>query len=409
MIKVSIIIPVYNAEKYLRKCLESVINQTLQDIEIICVNDGSTDASGSILQEYAERDQRIRILDKPNGGLVSARKAGVKEANGLYVGYVDSDDWIEPEMYSELYDYAVESKADLISSGYFLEGNYTTVHLDTLEEGVYCGERMRYLRDNTIYRLDKKESGLRASLCCKLFRRELIGKVQMTVSDSLTMAEDKMCLLSCILECNSVAVLKRAFYHYRMNTESMVHMPNSKYLLCVNEVYQYLIRLYEHPLFTKNMRKQSEIYLTELLFKGINTILGFENRNFMWIDPYWLDKIPQGARILLYGGGELGDKYKTQLINRKEFSYVGCVDFEYEKYKQSSLNVQSPVGLKELSYDYLVITIKNLDKARQVRTRLEESGVNSDKILWFEQPLIFWKYAQADGLLNVEEEKAFEA
>ena len=94
MAKVSVIVPVYNTEKYLEKCLDSILAQTLQDIEIICVNDGSKDCSREILEKYHDRDARIRIIDKENGGLVSARKAGVAEAFGEYIGFVDSDDWI---------------------------------------------------------------------------------------------------------------------------------------------------------------------------------------------------------------------------------------------------------------------------------------------------------------------------
>lgn len=399
-VKISIIIPVYNTEKYLKQCLDSVINQTLKNIEIICVNDGSEDNSIEILNDYAKKDRRIRIINKKNEGLVAARKTGVLEAKGCYIGYVDSDDWIEPEMYENLYNCAVENQVDLVTSGYLLEGNYTTIHLDAIEEGVYRGERMRYVRDNVIYKLDKKETGLRGSLCCKLFSRELIKKIQLSLSDRLTMAEDKMCLLSYILECNSIMVLSKAFYHYRINMNSIVRGSDNNYLLRVNEVYQHLSELYEHPLFNDNMRKQAEIFITELLVKGINTVLGFKNRNILWIDPYWLDKIPTGSRVVLYGGGELGQKYKTHLLNKKELHYVANVDFGYEKFKGSSLQVQSPELLSEDIYDYVVITIKNPGKAKQVREQLEEIGIDKNKILWFEQPEIFWKYAQADGLLE---------
>ena len=97
--KVSVIIPVYNVEKYLRQCLDSVVNQTLKDIEIICIDDGSTDNSLNILKEYAQKDNRIKIISKKNGGLSSARNAGLKFATGEFVGFVDSDDYIERETY----------------------------------------------------------------------------------------------------------------------------------------------------------------------------------------------------------------------------------------------------------------------------------------------------------------------
>lgn len=402
MAKVSVIVPVYNAEKYLKCCLDSVTGQTLRDIEIICVNDGSTDESAQILETYAEKDSRIRVIHKENGGLVSARKTGVAAATGKYVGYVDSDDWIELDMYEVLYGLACDSKADLISCGYFLEGSYTTIHVDTIEEGVYTEGRMEFLRDNTIYCMEKRETGLRASLCNKLFLREMLSKVQFEIPDELTMAEDKMCLLTYILECGSVAVLHRAFYHYMMNAQSMVHVPNTKYLLKVNEVYQYLITLYGHPNFTHTMHVQSELYIMELLLKGMNTLLGFKTRNLLWFDPYWLDQIPKGARVVLYGAGEAGSKCRKQLRSRTDLQFVGCVDFGYAHIHDNELEVRAPEDLKDMIYDYIVITIKNPGKAQEIRNRLEEIGVPGQRILWFEQKELFWRYASAEGLLEGE-------
>lgn len=409
MIKVSVIVPIYNTEEYVQECLDSIINQTLRELEIICIDDGSTDSSLQILQQYAKQDERIKIVQKENGGLVSARKAGLQVATGQYVGYVDSDDWIEPNMYEELYSAAIKENADMVTSGYFLEGNYTTEHLDTVEEGVYKDGNLQYLRDNTIYRLDKKETGLRASLCCKLFSKELLMKAQMAISEKLTMAEDKICLLNCVLESKIVIVHKKSYYHYRLNLSSMVHTPNIKYLLSVNEVYQSMISLYSHPNFSPIMRVQAELYMTELIFKGINTLMGFQHRNLLWIDPSWLNNIPTGAKVVLYGGGELGIKYRTHLNSRKDLQYVASVDFGYEKFAGSiGLLVQSPDILSELEYDYIVITIKNPTKATQVRMRLEEIGITPEKIIWQEQPEIFWKYAEADGLLETVEEYVVE-
>ena len=140
MALLSVIVPVYNMEKYLSRCLDSIIDQTLQDIEIVCVDDGSTDSSPVILQSYAEKDSRIHIISKQNGGLVSARKAGVKAATGKYIGYVDSDDWIDPVMYESMCDCADNHQADMVSGGYFFEGNYITTHYDGVPEGPYDGE-----------------------------------------------------------------------------------------------------------------------------------------------------------------------------------------------------------------------------------------------------------------------------
>ena len=115
MSKVSVIIPVYNTEKFLRKCLDSVCNQTLQDIEIICINDCSTDGSLEILREYAGKDNRIKLIELfENGGAAKARNIGIDIAHGEYIGFVDSDDFVDLDFYEKLYNKAVETGADAV-------------------------------------------------------------------------------------------------------------------------------------------------------------------------------------------------------------------------------------------------------------------------------------------------------
>ncbi len=119
MVKISVIIPVYNVEKYLNECLDSVVNQTLDKMEIICVNDGSKDESLKILNEYAAKDSRIRVIDKPNGGYGSACNVGLNDAKGKYIAILEPDDYIDCNMYEELYKIAEESGVDIVKSNYF--------------------------------------------------------------------------------------------------------------------------------------------------------------------------------------------------------------------------------------------------------------------------------------------------
>lgn len=390
MVKVSVIIPVYNTKKYLEKCLDSIVNQTLRDIEILCVNDGSTDGSGYILEMYAEKDSRIKIINKENGGLVAARKTGVCAAQGTYVGYVDSDDWIEPDMYEKLYEFVEKHNADMVSCGYFLEGNYTSIHLDTVEGGLYDKKKIVDLRNNLIYCPEKRETGLRGSLCCKLFRREMLQTVQLEVPEEITMAEDKMCLLHYMLHCNSVYVLKEPLYHWCIHSESMSHKADTSYLLKVNEVYKYLVTLYQHENFTEKMRAQAELYITELLVLGINNRLGFQHKNLLRIDPYWLDEIPSESKVAVYGGGDVGEQYMRQMKRRQDVLIAEYFGFE----------IPTKEKLQSLTFDYILIAIKNQGKAVQVKEQFMELGVAEEKILWFAQPEVYWKYAEAEGMLG---------
>lgn len=119
--KVSIVVPIYNVQEYLGRCLDSLLNQTLSEIEILAINDGSTDSSGRILREYADKDTRIKVVEKQNGGVSSARNYGIKLSSGDYIGFVDPDDWVDSFMYKELYSTAVAEDADIVMCTYTRE------------------------------------------------------------------------------------------------------------------------------------------------------------------------------------------------------------------------------------------------------------------------------------------------
>lgn len=398
MIKVSVIIPVYNTEDYLQECIDSVRRQTLKEIEVICVDDGSTDKSRHILDKYAANDEKITVIHKENGGVVSARKVGEEAAKGQYIGYIDSDDWIEADMYESLYAFAEKYQADMVTSGYYLEGDYTSELFDGVEEGLYEGRAMEAFRDNAIYCMSKKDVGIRGSLCCKLFSRKLLENPVVPMPDGMKMSEDKLQVLSYILNCRSVFVWKKSYYHYRIHRHSATHVSNPFYLLSVDKVYQYFRQLYTHSNFTKTMRLQAELYITELLYKGINSRLGFLNENLLWIDPSWMERMSPGSRILLYGAGALGRKYYQHIQNHKDFEFAGCIDFGYERMDESDFQVRNPADWAKMEFDVVVITIKNPKKAEEIRRRLCETGMEPSEIYWFEQKELFWRFAEADGI-----------
>ena len=146
MSKVSIVVPIYNVEKYLEQCIDSIINQTLKDIEIILVDDGSPDNCPQICDDYAKKDSRIKVVHKKNGGLSSARNAGIEVATGDYIGFVDSDDYIELDMYEKMYSIAIENNVDFVMSDYYRvsDGGKVIATLD-MDEGIY--EKNKIKRD----------------------------------------------------------------------------------------------------------------------------------------------------------------------------------------------------------------------------------------------------------------------
>ena len=123
MPKISVLVPIYNVEKYLEECLESIISQTLQDIEVICINDGSTDGSLKIIKKYAKNDPRFVIINKKNSGYGDSMNRGLAKATGEYIGIVESDDWVEKDMFESLYSLAKENEAEVVKSNFY---NYFT-------------------------------------------------------------------------------------------------------------------------------------------------------------------------------------------------------------------------------------------------------------------------------------------
>ena len=130
----SIIIPVYNVEKYLNKCVDSVLNQTFTDFEVILVDDGSPDNCPAICDSYAEKDKRVRVIHKQNGGLICARKSGLEAARGDYIGFVDSDDWIEENMYELFADMIKKYSPDMVLSDFYFDSGKEIINSEQLFE-----------------------------------------------------------------------------------------------------------------------------------------------------------------------------------------------------------------------------------------------------------------------------------
>ena len=205
---ISIIIPVYNAEKYIRKSLDSVLGQTYQKLEVILVNDGSTDQSGAICNEYAQKDSRVVVLHKENGGVSSARNAGLKRAKGNYIGFIDPDDWIDPYMFEELYQLIIDHNADISACGYVIEDINGNILKQTAHSEVR--EFNRAATFNNI--LDP--TGFQGYVCNKLFSAELIKKEDIVFNEDIHFGEDLLFCCDNFLKNQKFVYDPSPRYHY---------------------------------------------------------------------------------------------------------------------------------------------------------------------------------------------------
>lgn len=218
MPKVSIIVPVYNAEKYLEECAGSILNQTIKDIELILVDDGSTDSSPALCDSIAARDSRVKVIHKPNGRASSARNAGIRAATGEFVAFVDSDDWISPEMYETM----LAQNADVCLCDFVrFQGDreYPNTH-NNVKPGFY--DRTRMVRDIFPHLvMDGVEYPITISNCVMLIRRSILAENQLFYREDIHISEDAPFGSEVLYCANSFAYLKdHYFYHYRMTDGS---------------------------------------------------------------------------------------------------------------------------------------------------------------------------------------------
>lgn len=221
----SIIVPAYNIEAYIRMCVESILQQTYRKFELILVDDGSTDRTGTICEEYAEADDRVRVIHKKNGGLVSARKAGIRCAAGEYVTYVDGDDWIRKDTFFKMCRKAEETNADIVIADLVSVGREQKKLIQNMEAGYYNKEKLE--KDFYPMMLSKGEYfsfGMQPSLCGRLFRREILLPIQLQVNESIRLGEDAACCYDCFLAAKSLYYMKgECLYCYRMRESSISH------------------------------------------------------------------------------------------------------------------------------------------------------------------------------------------
>ena len=230
MAEISVIVPVYRAEKYLAQCIDSILGQTYRDFELILVDDGSPDACGKICDEYAQKDSRVSVIHKDNGGVVSARKAGVIAATGKYCASIDSDDWIDGDMLEHLLLKAHKYDAEMVLCGYMTNNDSGAITVNSSPSGLYKGAELESLKKTAMYTGHFYECGLMPSLCTRIIKTDLLKKYQLKVDDCVRIGDDAAVTYPALAEAKCV-VIDNEFvpYHYRQSNDSMTHSYDSAY------------------------------------------------------------------------------------------------------------------------------------------------------------------------------------
>lgn len=333
MYKVSIIVPVYNAEKYIRRTLDSLLNQTLDDLEIVVINDGSKDSSLDICNEYKDKYENIHIYSKENGGLSSARNMGIKMAQSDYLAFVDSDDYIDVEMMETLYRRLIQDKSDLAICG--LSVDYENENLATI-----CKNDCSPIKDECVENgqlcskaMELKQNGIIDSCCNKMFKKNLIKKheLQMPYGE---LFEDTEFMFHYLRYVNRISLVNRPYYHYMQRSGQRLtntYNPKKWYFLrkriftmydflnskgtdepSINSELQYWLARYYYSTMMdlealKDNRKQEELFHDFLKDKDLKKIASLEVHHSSIFRMVYINS-------LLYG-----HKWLVQLITKLSY------------------------------------------------------------------------------------------
>jgi glycosyltransferase involved in cell wall biosynthesis len=389
---ISVIVPIYQVERYLRQCIDSILNQTYENLDIILVDDGSSDACGAICDEYAERDSRIRVIHKANGGLVSARKAGLKIARGGWVAYVDSDDWIEPTMYEMMWKKAERHHADVVVTAHQESyDGYETVRKNHIPPGVY--EEPGIIDEvfgKMLYVDEIGKWGLSPACWDKLLKKEVVEKYQYDVDDRIWDGEDHAFIYSVILEAKRVVVLDEAPYHHRIRSDSVAVGYDTRCFERFSYLFNHLKeRFSSSPYWNGVLERQFPFQMRWFLLKHINTELGISNYDEhtmteAFVFPF--SQIEKGSRVVIYGAGKVGVVYYRQLKTTKYCEVCAWVAKDHASCAWPQL-VQSPQVIRDLNYDKILIAVKDENVMASIKKNLFDLGVPESKIVWFSPTL----------------------
>lgn len=225
-IKVSIIVPVFNTEKYIDKCLNSLINQTLKEIEIIIVDDGSTDRSPKIIEKFKNSDSRITVINQQNAKQGAARNTGITHAKGEYIGFVDSDDWVDLNYFEKLYNSAKQNNSDLALATNVRIGNGKTKKRLTLKEDIFVQNLQEKVDICNLYK--------DACPTNKIYRLNFIKEKNILFPEGVY-CEDKIFTTKAVFYANGIATAPNVYYYYYRNPDSTVNSNKNKK---INDIYK---------------------------------------------------------------------------------------------------------------------------------------------------------------------------
>lgn len=358
--KISVIVPVYNVERYLDKCIESIIGQTYKNLEIILVDDGSTDNGLTLCRQYEKEDTRIRVIHQENVGLVAARKTGIMKATGEYIAFVDGDDWIEKNTFEILIK---ESDfEDILMYGLQEDYGYKVIDkINQIDPGQYEGNQIENIISKMLCGDTFFEFGILPNLVCKLIKASLLKRVSKNIENEITIGEDAAFSYSAIAEAKTIRNIDIMPYHYIQRNNSLVRKNVS--VGSIAALYRSMLKISVPESVRVQWEKQLQAYMTFILqLKSTDT--------FIQVCSFYEQF--RRKKVVIYGAGNYGLTIYNILHEKLLAEIVGIVDRDYREINKKCPKVMAPEKIATMDYDIVYIGILNEKICATVKENLKK-------------------------------------
>lgn len=365
-IKISVIVPIHKTEKYIHQCVDSIINQTYRNLEVILIDDGSPDGCGKICDKYALSDKRIMVIHKKNGGLVSARKAGVAKATGDYITFVDSDDWIDEGAYCHAVNIITSTNVDVFIFGLNrVSANSRRYEHENIAEGFYTRDEIykeiiKFSDYNCFY---KK---VFSTVCWnKIFKADIIKTNVVNVDNSIKIGEDTALIYPSLLDADSYYITHSAYYNYRKNNNSMMNSFDNERYKSVGKV---LSTIYDAV--KKHNLESDAVIMNQFKLYSFDLMLITDTSHYINNIRELYPEINDNDCILLYGKGVFAHNLKCLIEKDNSLKIAGFID-------SSSIN-----EIENFQFSYVIIAVTISSFIEDILGTLKEKKIPSDKILY---------------------------
>lgn len=371
---ISVIVPVYNTEVYLPRCIKSILNQTYSYFEIICVNDGSDDNSYECLLELQEKDDRIRVINKNHEGSGSARKAAAMVAQGDYIACIDSDDWIESDMFKDMIEIIEQYDVDVVMSGFVRDyGTYQIVEPEHMKPGLYSGDKAKVLKDNLIDYEHFVRFNVSASLSNKIIKTSLVRPYLLKIPPEVLIDTDTVCSYPAIWDATSGYVTEKCYYHYCQNVQSVMHDLKSDRTPSIIAAYKYLNKIVDKLHSDIEYRRKQSEFLEVYSWCNYHParLFGYLKDR---LSGYGL--IKPSEKLVLYGAGSFGRHLYQFITEQTELNVVAFVDRA-----SNDTRVIKPDALIDMEFDKVLVCVLLYEIVENIKAGLYEMGIDENKII----------------------------